>query len=191
MPRIFSFRLQCGRPNAAITLRRKSSATRTRITRRCSGGTGDTALAIGVNERSSGLDDDRNVTLSLLFGWPIMLPERMCAGRASSSGEAGGPTIVAAHGPVVAGPNAGTRITTRDVNPTPPAAFTLNSAKASTVLLRCCRARVCKGYNREKADGQQITHCICPSVDGFHPVGEPQPMRISQGQSRGSQMTGR
>ncbi len=112
-----------------------------------------------------------------------MLPERMCARRASSSGEAGGPTIVAAHGPVVAGPNAGTRITIRDVNPTPPAAFTLNSAKASTVLLRCCRARVCKGYNREKADGQQITHCICPSVDGFHPVGEPQPMRISQGQS--------
>ena len=90
MPRIFSFRLQCGRPNAAITFRRKSSATRTRITRRCSGGTGDTALAIGVNERSSGLDDDRNVTLSLLFGWPIMLPERMCAGRAPSSGKAGG-----------------------------------------------------------------------------------------------------
>ena len=119
----------------------------------------------------------------LLLGWLIMLPERMCARRASSSGEAGGPTIVAAHGPVVAGSNAGTRITTRDVNPTPPAAFTLNSAKASTVLLRCCRARVCKGYNREKADGQQITHCICPSVDGFHPVGEPQPMRISQGQS--------
>ena len=119
----------------------------------------------------------------LLLGWLIILPERMCARRASSSGEAGGPTIVAAHGPVVAGSNAGTRITTRDVNPTPPAAFTLNSAKASTVLLRCCRARVCKGYNREKADGQQITHCICPSVDGFHPVGEPQPMRISQGQS--------
>ena len=108
----------------------------------------------------------------LLLGWLIMLPERMCARRASSSGEAGGPTIVAAHGPVVAGSNAGTRITTRDVNPTPPAAFTLNSAKASTVLLRCCRTRVCKGYNREKADGQQITHCICPSVDGFHPIGE-------------------
>src|SRR6476620_8383691 len=104
-----------------------------------------------------------------------MLPERMCARRASSSGEAGGPTIVAAHGPVVAGPNAGTRITIRDVNPTPPAAFTLNPAKASTVLLRCCRARVCKGYNREKADGQQITH----SVDGFHPVGEPPATALS------------
>lgn len=99
--------------------------------------------------------------------WPIMLPERMRARRAPSSGEAGSTTIVATHDPVVAGPNAGTRITTRHVNPTPPAAFALNSAKASTVLLCCCGARVRKSYNREKADGRQITHCICPSVDGL------------------------
>jgi hypothetical protein len=103
--------------------------------------------------------------LPRLPGWLIMLPERMRARRAPSSGETGGTTIVATHGPIVAGPNAGTRITTRHVNPTPPAAFTLNSAKASTVLLCCCGARVCKGYNREKADDRQIAHCICPSVD--------------------------
>jgi hypothetical protein len=103
--------------------------------------------------------------LPRLLGWPIMLPERMRARRAPSSGETGGTTIVATHDPIAAGPNAGTRITTRHVNPTPPAAFTLNSAKASTVLLCCCGARVCKGYNREKADGRQIAHCICPSVD--------------------------
>jgi len=89
-----------------------------------------------------------------------MLPERMRARRAPSSGEARGTTIVATHGPIVAGPNAGTRITTRHVNPTPSAAFALNSAKASTVLLCCCGARVGKGYNREKADGRQITHYI-------------------------------
>jgi hypothetical protein len=103
--------------------------------------------------------------LPRLLGWPIMLPERMRPRRAPSSGETGGTTIVATHDPIAAGPNAGTRITTRHVNPTPPAAFTLNSAKASTVLLCCCGARVCKGYNREKADGRQIAHCICPSVD--------------------------
>ena len=102
-----------------------------------------------------------------------MLPERMRARRAPSSGETGGTTIVATHDPIAAGPNAGTRITTRHVNPTPPAAFTLNSAKASTVLLCCCGARVCKGYNREKADGRQIAHCICPSVDCLrYPHGE-------------------
>jgi hypothetical protein len=128
---------------------------------------------LAKHERSSGLDDDRNVALPRLLGWPIMLPERMRARRAPSSGEARGITTVATHGPIVAGPNAGTRITTRHVNPTPSAAFALNSAKASTVLLCCCRARVCKGYNREKADGRQITHCICPSVDGFDPMGEP------------------
>ena len=89
-----------------------------------------------------------------------MLPERMRARRAPSSGEARGTTIVATHGPIGAGPNAGTRITTRHVNPTPSAALALNSAKASTVLLCCCGARVCKGYNREKADGRQITHYI-------------------------------
>jgi hypothetical protein len=96
----------------------------------------------------------------LPLSWPIMLPERMRARRAPSSGEARGTTIVATHGPIVAGPNAGTRITARHVNPTPPAAFALNSAKASTVLLCFCGARVCKGCNREKADGRQITHCI-------------------------------
>ena len=122
--------------------------------------------------RGSGLDDDRNVELPLLLGWPIMLPERMRARRAPSSGKARGATIVATHGPIVAGPNAGTRITTRHVNPAPSAAFALNSAKASTVLLCCCGARVCKGYNREKADGRQIAHCIfCPSVDGLRPNG--------------------
>ena len=105
--------------------------------------------------------------LPRLLGWPIMLPERMRARRAPSSGEAGGTTIVATHDPVVAGPNAGTRITTRHVNPTPPAAFALNSAKASTVLLCCCGARVRKRYNREKADGRQITHCICPSLTAY------------------------
>jgi hypothetical protein len=105
--------------------------------------------------------------LSRLLGWPIVLPERMCARRAPSSGEAGRTTSEATHDPVVAGPNAGTRITTRHVNPTPPAAFALNSAKASTVLLCCCGARVCKSYNREKADDRQIAHCICPSVDGL------------------------
>jgi hypothetical protein len=62
--------------------------------------------------------DDRNVALPL--GWPIMLPERMRARRAPSSGE----------------------------------------ARGTTVLLCCCGARVGKGYNREKADGRQITHCI-------------------------------
>ena len=111
--------------------------------------------------------------LPRLIGWPIMLPERMRARRAPSSGETGGTTIVATHDPIAAGPNAGTRITTRHVNPTPPAALTLNSAKASTVLLCCCGARVCKGYNREKADGRQIAHCICPSVDCLrYPHGE-------------------
>src|SRR5262245_7700355 len=99
-----------------------------------------------------------------MLGWPIMLPERMRARRASSSGEARGTTTVATQGPIVAGPNAGTRITTRHVNPTPSAAFALNSAKASTALLCCGGARVCKGYNREKADGQQITHRICPPL---------------------------
>jgi hypothetical protein len=108
-----------------------------------------------------------NTALPRLLGWPIMLPERMRARRAPSSGEAGSTTIVATHDPVVAGPNAGTRITTRHVNPTPPAAFALNSAKASTVLLCCCGARVRKNYNHEKADGRQITHCIRPSVDGL------------------------
>jgi hypothetical protein len=103
-----------------------------------------------------------------------MLPERMRARRAPSSGEARSTTIVATHGPIVAGPNAGTRITTRHVNPTPAAAFALNSAKANAGLLCCCCwVRVCKGYNREKEDGRQITHCVCPSVDGFHPIGEP------------------
>src|SRR5262245_2749006 len=102
-----------------------------------------------------------------------MLPERMRARRAPSSGKARGTTIVATHGPIVAGSNAGTRITTRHVNPTPSAAFASNSAKANTGLLGCCWARVCKRYNRQKADGRQITHCICPSVDGSHPIVEP------------------
>jgi hypothetical protein len=100
--------------------------------------------------------------LPRLLGWLIMLPERMRARRAPSGGEARSTTIVATHGPIVAGPNAGTRITTRHVNPTPAAAFALNSAKANAGLLCCCWVRVCKGYNREKADGRQITHCICP-----------------------------
>jgi hypothetical protein len=99
-------------------------------------------------------------SLPRLLGWPIVFPERMCARRAASSGKARGTTTVATHGPIVAGPDAGTRITTRHVNPTPSAPFALNSAEASTVLLCCCGARVCKGYNREKADGQQITHRI-------------------------------
>jgi hypothetical protein len=103
-----------------------------------------------------------------------MLPERMRARRASSGGEAGGAAIVAAHGSIAAGPNAGTTLTTRHVDPTPSAAFALNSAKAGTALLRCggallccCGARVCKGCNREKADGRQITHCFFPCVDGL------------------------
>jgi hypothetical protein len=98
--------------------------------------------------------------LPRLPGRPIMLPERMRARRASSSGEARGTTIVATHGSIAAGPNAGTRIATRHVNPTPSAAFALNSAKAGTALLCCCGARVCKGYNREKAGGRQIAHCV-------------------------------
>ena len=65
----------------------------------------------------------------------IMLPERMGARRASSGGEAGGTAVVATFGGVAATPNAGTRGTTWHVNPTSPAAFAFNSAKASTVLL--------------------------------------------------------
>jgi hypothetical protein len=122
----------------------------------------------------------RNVALPRLLGWPIMLPKRMRAWRAPSSGEAGATANVAAHGAVVASPHAGTRITTRHVNPTPPAAFALNSAKTSTVLLCCCGARVCKACNREKAESRQIPHCICPSVEGFHPVGKPWPVSMSQ-----------
>ena len=106
--------------------------------------------------------DGRNVALPRLLGWLIILPERMRARRAPSGGKAGAPTKVAAHGAVVASLNAGPRIATRHVNPTAPAAFGLNSAKTSTVLLCCCGAGVCKGYNREKADSRQITHRICP-----------------------------
>src|SRR5215470_3408788 len=97
----------------------------------------------------------------------IMLPERMRARRASSSGEPRGTAIVATHGAVAACPNAGTRRTTRHVNPTAPAALALNSAKASTVLLCCCGARVCKGYNREQADGRQIAHYVCPPLTAY------------------------
>jgi len=95
----------------------------------------------------------------------IMFPER--ARRTSSSGEARGTANVATFSPIAAISNAGTRLTTRYVNPTPPAAFALNSAKASTVLLCCCGARVCKGCNREKADGQQITHRVCPPLTAY------------------------
>ncbi len=107
---------------------------------------------------------------ALLLGWSnlsrrIMFPER--ARRTSSSGEAGGTANVTTLGPIAAIPNAGTRLTTRYVNPTPPAAFALNSAKASTILLCCCGARVCKGCNREKADGRQITHCVCPPLTAY------------------------
>jgi|SRR5262245_51860113 len=105
--------------------------------------------------------------LPRLLGGAVMLPERMRARRAPSGGLAWGPATVAAHGPVVAGPNPGTRITPGHVNPTPAAAFALNSAKADTGLLCCCGARVGKGDNREKTHGQQITHGICPSVDGL------------------------
>ena len=110
-----------------------------------------------------------------------MLPERMRARRAPSSGKARGTTTVATHGPIVAGPNAGTRITTRHVNPTPSAALALNSAKASTVLLCCCGARVCKGYNREKADGRQITHCILALLLTASTQGEPPALMLSLG----------
>ena len=95
----------------------------------------------------------------------IMFPEM--ARRTSSSGEAGGTANVTTLGPIAAIPNAGTRLTTRHVNPTPPAAFALNSAKASTILLCCCGARVCKGCNREKADDRQITHCVCPPLTAY------------------------
>ena len=174
MPRIFSFRLQCGRSTATSPLHASQVLQGRALPDGVVGAQrGTAALAIGVNERSSGLDDDRNVTLSLLFGWPIMLPERMRARRAPSSGKARGTTAVATHGPIVARPNAGTRITTRHVNPTPSAALALNSAKASTVLLCCCGARVCKGYNREKADGRQITHCILALLLTASTQGEP------------------
>ena len=105
--------------------------------------------------------------LPRLLGGPVMLPERMRARRAPSGGEAGGPAIVAAHGPVIAGPNPGTRIAPRHVDPTPAAAFALNPAKANTGLLCCRGARVGKGDDREKTHGQQTTHGICPSVGGL------------------------
>jgi hypothetical protein len=111
--------------------------------------------------------DSVPTALPRLLGGPVMLPERMRARRAPSGGLAWGPAIVAAHGPVVAAANPGARITPRHVDPAPAAAFALNSAKADTGLLCCCGARVGKGDNREKTDGQQITHGICPSVDGL------------------------
>src|SRR5215471_3280694 len=111
--------------------------------------------------------DNVPTALPRLLGRPIMLPERMGARRAPSGGLTWGPATVAAHGPVVAGPNTGTRITPRHVDPTPTAAFALNSAKANTGLLCCRGARIGKSDNREKTHGQQITHGICPSVDGL------------------------
>jgi hypothetical protein len=126
--------------------------------------------------------------LPRLPGRPIMLPERMRARRASSSGEARGTTVVAAHGSIAAGPNAGTRITTRHVNPAPSAAFALNSAKASTALLCGCGARVCKGCNREKADGRQIAHCISLLLTAY--AGAPRAsqftMLVARGRKRAS-----
>src|SRR5262245_24064657 len=104
--------------------------------------------------------DNVLTALPRLLGRPIMLAERMRARRAPSGGLAWGPATVAAHGPVVAGPDPGTRIAPRHVDPTSAAAFALNSAKADTRLLCYCGARVGKGDNREKTDGQQITHGI-------------------------------
>src|SRR5262245_20855283 len=111
--------------------------------------------------------DNVPTALPRLLGGPVMLPERMRARRAPSGGLAWGAATVAAHGPVVAAADSGTRIAPRHVNPTPAAAFALNSAKADTGLLCHCGARVGNGDNREKTDGQQITHGICPSVDGL------------------------
>ena len=131
---------------------------------------GTAALAIGVNERSSGLDDDRNVTLSLLFGWPIMLPERMRARRAPSSGKARGTTTVATHGSIVAGPNAGTRITTRHVNPNillRPRLELCKSKHSSVVLLRGSRLQ--RLQSRESRWPTNNALHFGPSVDGFHP----------------------
>jgi hypothetical protein len=83
----------------------------------------------------------------------------------SSGGEAGRTANVATFGPIAAIANVGTRLATGHVNPTPPATFALNSAKASTALLCCCGGRVCKGCsNREKTDDQQIRHCVLPCV---------------------------
>src|SRR5262245_28243616 len=111
--------------------------------------------------------DNLPTALPRLLGGPIMLPERMGARRAPSGGLAWGPATVAAHGPVVAAANPGTRIAPRHVNPTPAAAFALNSAKADTGLLSCRGARGGNGDNRERTDGQQITQRISPSVVGL------------------------
>ena len=111
--------------------------------------------------------DNVPTALPRLLGGAVMLPERMRARRAPSGGLAWGPATVAAHGPVVAGPDPGTRIAPRHVDPTPAAAFALNSTKADAGLLCCRGARVGKRGNREKTHGQQITHGICPSVDGL------------------------
>src|SRR5262245_20246526 len=117
--------------------------------------------------RPHAAQDNIPTALPRLLGGPVMLPERMRARRAPSGGLAWGPATVAAHGPVVAAANPGTRIAPRHVDPAPAAAFALNSAKADTGLLCCCGARVGKGDNREKTDGQQTTHGICPPVDGL------------------------
>src|SRR5262249_32171054 len=90
-----------------------------------------------------------------------MFPQRMRPRRTSSGGEAGRTANVAALCAIVATPNAGTRIATRHVDPTPPATFALNSAKASTGLLCGRGARACKGCsNRKQADDHQITHAL-------------------------------
>jgi hypothetical protein len=96
-----------------------------------------------------------------------MLAERMRARRAPPGGLTWGAASVAAHDPVVAGPDTGTRIAALHVDPTPATALALNSAKADTGLLCCRGARVGKRDNREKTDGQQTTHGICPSIDGL------------------------
>src|SRR5262249_10498503 len=111
--------------------------------------------------------DNVPTALPRLLGRPVVLAERMRARRAPSGGLAWGPATVAAHGPVVAGPYPGTRIAPRHVDPTPAAAFALNSAKADAGLLCCRGARVGKGDNREKTDGRQITHGIALPLTAY------------------------
>jgi hypothetical protein len=146
--------------NEQATLAGRRLRTIRRVTRRLSKVSVANSEATGLWCSGRGGRRGRNLSGCIMF------PERMRARRTSSSGEAGRTANVATLGPIAAIPNAGTRIATRHVNPTPPATFALNSAKASTVLLCCCGARVCKGCsNREKADDQQITHRVCPPFD--------------------------